>query len=64
LNILIILKILKGHKGFRSLQITRGDTGNDDLIVRPLAPQTHTSDRRIFKISFDSENLGKLSGIA
>ena len=33
----------------------------DSLIVRPLAPppQTHTSDRPIFKIPFDSENLGK-----
>ena len=34
----------------------------DILIVRPLAPppQTHTSDRPIFKNSFDSENSGKL----
>ena len=34
----------------------------DDFIVRPLAPppQTHTSDRPIFKNSFDSENSGKL----
>ena len=34
----------------------------DDLLVRPLAPPplTHTSDRPIFKISFDSENSGKL----
>ena len=31
------------------------------LIVQPLAPspQTHTSDCPIFKIPFDSENLGK-----
>ena len=36
-------------------------TGYDDLIVQPLAPppQTHTSDRPIFKIPFDSENLEK-----
>ena len=34
----------------------------DDFIVRPLAPppQTHTSDRPIFKNSFDPENLGKI----
>ena len=34
----------------------------DNLLVRPLAPppQTHTSDRPIFKNSFDSENSGKL----
>ena len=34
----------------------------DDLLVQPLAPppQTHTSDRPIFKNSFDSENSGKL----
>ena len=33
----------------------------DDLLVRPLAPppKTHTSDRPIFKNSFDSENSGK-----
>ena len=37
-------------------------TDMDDLLVRPLAPppQTHTSDRPIFKNSFDSENSGKL----
>ena len=37
-------------------------TDKDSLVVRPLAPppQTHTSDRPIFKISFDSENSGKL----
>ena len=37
-------------------------TDKDSLIVRPLAPppQTHTSDRPIFKNSFDSENSGKL----
>ena len=36
-------------------------TDMDNLIVRPLAPpQTHTSDRPIFKNSFDSENSGKL----
>ena len=37
-------------------------TDYDDLIIQPLAPppQTHTSDRPIFKISFDSENSGKL----
>ena len=36
-------------------------TDMDSLIVRPLAPpQTHTSDRPIFKNSFDSENSGKL----
>ena len=36
-------------------------TDMNDLLVRPLAPppQTHTSDRPIFKISFDSKNLGK-----
>ena len=38
-------------------------TDTDDFIDRPLAPppQTHTSDRPIFKISFDSENSGKLT---
>ena len=37
-------------------------TDKDSLLVRPLAPppQTHTSDRPIFKISFDSVNSGKL----
>ena len=37
-------------------------TDRDSLIVSPLAPppQTHTSDRPIFKNSFDSENSGKL----
>ena len=37
-------------------------TDKESLIVRPLAPSppTHTSDRLIFKISFDSENSGKL----
>ena len=38
-------------------------TGNDDLRVRPLArplPQMHTTNRPIFKIFFDSENLEKL----
>ena len=33
----------------------------DDILVQPLAPPpTHTSDRPIFKNSFDSENSGKL----
>ena len=39
-------------------------TGNDDLRVRPLArplPQMHTTNRPIFKIFFDSENLEKLT---
>ena len=37
-------------------------TDMDSLLVRPLAPppQTHASDRPIFKNSFDSENSGKL----
>ena len=36
-------------------------TGSLDLRVRHSRPppQTHTSDRPIFKIPFDSENLGK-----
>ena len=33
---------------------------NNPTFSTPL-PQTHTSDRPIFKISYDSENLGKLT---
>ena len=38
-------------------------TGFNNFRVRPLAPlpPKHTSDPQIFKIPFESKNLGKLS---
>ena len=56
-----ITKIGDSFSRMHGLFIIYSYTGNDNLIVRPLAPPPrHTSDSLIFKISFDYENLGKL----